>query len=293
MYAPNSNEGEWIELYNRSSKIINIKNYQISDNRDTVKIINDSTVLNPGDYFVIAADSSILNYYNIPSSYVITNFPSLNNSGDKLILVDSLNRTIDSLEYISSWGGKNGKSLERINADNSSTDSTNWKTSISRFNGTPGFINSVTQKDNDIELSDILFSPEFPAFGDDVSFSIKVKNPGNNNAVFTLKFYEDTNLDSIPDHLIESQNQITLDSKDSVILSINYTLHNIQTKKQFYAEVIFSNDQDTTNNYLLKYVKPGYPEKTMVINEIMYTPQLGEPEWIEIYNSSNDSINLN
>lgn len=293
MYAPDSPEPEWIELFNRSNKIIDLKNYQLSDNSDTTKIILQSTILNPSEFIVIADDSLLLNIYNITSQLVVKSFSAFNNTGDKIILLDSLSRVIDSLEYSDNWGGSEGNSLERINVEISSTDSLNWKTSISRLGATPGFINSVTQKDFDIEASNILFTPVFPQIGENVTASIKIKNIGKNPAVFSFSFYEDTNLDSIPDLLLETQSGFNLQAEDSTDIPINYSILNLESKRAFLVRAIFISDQDTTNNSIYKTIAPGYPPLTILINEIMYSPLGGEPEWIEIYNSTEDAINLN
>ncbi len=181
MYAPISPEPEWIEIFNRSDKIIDLKNYKIADNNDTVVVITQSILLNPTEYYVIASDSSIRNFYNIPSGITFKTLPALNNTGDKIILIDSLNRTIDSLEYLPAWGGSNGNSLERIDVELSSIDSSNWKTSTSIFKATPGYINSVTKKDFDMAVTNILFDPKFPLKGDDVEISAFVKNLGKNS----------------------------------------------------------------------------------------------------------------
>ncbi|RPI75276.1 MAG: hypothetical protein EHM47_03055, partial [Ignavibacteriales bacterium] len=292
MYSPSSPEPEWIEIYNRSDKIINIKNYQISDNNDTILVINDLVLINPGDYFIVASDSSIHNFYNVLSGIAYKNFPSLNNSGDKIILLDSLNRIIDSLQYFSWWGGNNGNSLERINSEINSIDSLNWKTSGSRYKATPGYINSITQKNFDLQLSAIVYNPALPVFGDDVSVSVKIKNTGKNNAQFNIQLYEDTDLDSIPDLLINEINSLTLAAGDSEVYSMNHIIQGLQTQKSFYALANFISDEDTSNNYYYSGIKPGYPFSTVVVNEIMFTPGGGEPEWIEIYNKSADSINL-
>ncbi|HSP87557.1 MAG TPA: lamin tail domain-containing protein, partial [Ignavibacteriaceae bacterium] len=292
MYAPDSPEPEWIEIFNRSQKIININNYSIADNNDTVLVIEDSILLNPGEYFVIAADSSIHNYYNVLSRIVYNNFPALNNTGDKLILLDSLNRTIDSLEYETIWGGSNGNSLERINSENLLADSSNWKTSLSRYKATPGYINSVTEKDFDLQVSSFIYSPPLPVFGDNVSVAVKIKNTGRSNAQFNIQLLEDIDLDSIPDLLISEINSLSIPAGDSAVHQMNYTIQNLQNEKGFYASIIFSADQDTSNNYLYSAIKPGYPFNTIVVNEIMFTPSGGEPEWIEIFNKSVDSINL-
>jgi hypothetical protein len=292
MYAPQSPEPEWIEIYNRSDKIIDLKNYKIADNRDTVRVITVSKLLNPGEYHIIATDSSINNFYDITSGISYRNFPALNNTGDKVILLDSLNRTIDSLEFFSTWGGTGGKSLERIDPELSLIDSSNWKTSLSIYKATPGYINSVTQKDFDLVVTEIIFNPEFPLKGDDVQVKAFVKNAGRNAAAFDIQLFEDTNLDSIPDQLIRQLNQVSVQADDSIEIDFSYTVLDLQIKKAFYAIALFTADQDTSNNYFYKIVEPGVPAQSIVINEIMFTPQGGEPEWVELFNRSDEIINL-
>lgn len=292
MYAPLTSQPEWIELFNRSSKSIDIKNYKIADASDTVKVITNSTILNPNDFFVIAKDSTIFNYFNIPSQVKIASFPSLNNTDDKVIILDSLNRVIDSLHYYSGWGGTNGKSLERIDVYQNSTEPSNWLTSKSIFNATPGNYNSVTQKDFDLELSGISTFPKFPLFGNDVSISANIKNIGKNPADFIITLFEDTDSDSIPDIFLEAITGLTLLPSDSNTYSFSYTIQNLQFDKAYFIKINFDADQDTTNNYLYKRISPGVPAQSIVINEIMFAPIGGEPEWIEIYNKSNQAINL-
>ena len=292
MYAPNSPQPEWIELYNRSNKTINLKNHQVADGGDTVMVISKSIFINPDEFFVIAKDSAILNYFNIGSDFTVSTFPTLNNTNDKIILLDSLNRVIDSLHYFSSWGGNNGKSLERINPDLSSIDSSNWKTSASIFGATPGSYNSVTQKDYDIKVTDIIFNPRYPLNGDNVNISAAVNNVGKNIANFSLNLYEDTDLDSIPDVFLETLTNTNLAIGDSGTYQFNYVVNNLQLKKAFFIKAVFGQDQDTTNNYKYKSIEPGFPNQSVVINEIMFAPLGGEPEWIELYNNSEVDINL-
>jgi len=292
MYAPTSPEPEWIEIYNRSSKIIDLKNYKIADNSDSILVVKNSTILNPGEYLVIASDTTLRRYYNVLSPIVSTIIPSLNNTSDKLILLDSLSRTIDSLQYFSSWGGSSGKSLERISTEQSLSDSSNWKTTQSKYKATPGYINSISQKDFDIQVTDIVFIPEFPFFGDNVSVFAKVKNIGTSTANFNLKLWEDTDLDSLPNTLISSLDGLNLLPGDSVNAQFGLLISNLQSEKGFFIIADFTQDQDTSNNYFYKRISPGYPPNTVLVNEIMYTPINSEPEWIEIFNNSTDTINL-
>jgi hypothetical protein len=104
MFDPQSSGPEWIEIFNRSNKQIEFKNYSVADNSDTVKVTSLPLTINPYEYLVVSSDSSILKFYNIKSSLLIKKLPALNNSGDCVILIDSLNRCIDSVQYSGTWG---------------------------------------------------------------------------------------------------------------------------------------------------------------------------------------------
>lgn len=294
MYAPSSGEPEWVELFNRTNNPINLKKWKFADASSSVAIINSDKFIPANGFIVLTRDSSILNFYNVGSEIIKLSLPALNNTGDAVVIKDSIGTKIDSLYYYPDWGGNvNGKSLERVSADRFSLDPTNWGTSTNIFKATPGNINSITEKNFDIEAADFIFIPQYPIEGDTVSVSVKVKNRGLNDANFSLQLFEDTNLDSIPDALIEELQNLFLVSGDSSIFDFNFLIENLQSQRAFLVNAVFLSDQDTTNNKLYKSIEPGLPAKSIVINEIMYAPLGGEPEWIEIYNRTNLSINLN
>ncbi len=292
MFTPRSPEPEWVEIFNRTDEVVNLYKFKLADNRDTTEVIRTPVELDPLEYLVIAKDSSVITKYNITSKVVVRNFPILNNNFDSVILIDSLNRTIDSLEYFSSWGGTNGFSLERINPDLSSTDSTNWGSSKNILGATPGLINSLSEKDYDIIVKDILFSPQYPLYGDDVAVSADIMNEGRIEALFKIELYEDLNNDTIPDILLETIDNLFLNSKEKSEFHFNHIVPGIGKIKHFFVRAVFMSDEDSTNNSMFKALIPGYPVNTIVINEIMYMPLGGEPEWIELFNKSSDSINI-
>ncbi|MCX6150880.1 MAG: lamin tail domain-containing protein [Ignavibacteriales bacterium] len=292
MYAPNSPEPEWVEIYNQSPKNVDLKNYQLADATDITRIARHNLLIAPNEFMVIAKDSSILQIYKNNFRLLISDIPTLNNTFDKIILLDSLDRTIDSLEYSSKWGGGNGHSLERINYLVASIDSSNWKTSITKLKATPGLINSVTKKDYDLELTQIYFDPPFPVKGDSIKISAKVKNIGKLLAQFHLLLFEDTKLDSTLGKLLETTTQINLSGNDSSTIQFNFIEQNLIMEKGFAVKIIFDSDQDTSNNFGFKRISPGYLPSSLIVNEIMFTPQGGEPEWVELYNASQDSVNL-
>ena len=292
MYAPKSPEPEWIELYNKSSKLIELKNYQIADYSDTLSILTYSKILAADEFVVIAKDSLILTKYEIFSPLIVSNFPTLNNSGDRLVILDSLDRVIDSLEYSSALGGEEGRSIERIDPNIPATEGSNWYTSENNLGATPGSINSISRKEYDISIVDIVLDPEFPLQGENVSLSARVKNFGKQRADFILLLYEDINLDNKPDLFLETSAALSLNALDSINYTFNFRVLNLLEIRGFYITADFTSDQDTSDNYFYVTVLPGYSPSSVILNEIMFVPQGGEPEWVEIYNNSDQDINL-
>lgn len=283
MPAPNSGESEWIEIFNRSNKHIDLKNYIIADESDSVKFLDTSFILNPGAYFLIIDDSSFLNNYKTETFYVIINFPALNNTSDKIILIDSLKRIIDSLHYNSEWTVETGISIERIDPFEESEFINNWQKSKDISGATPGKINSVAVKFFDASITQINFNPPRPFYGDDVSISAIIKNVGKEISSINVLLYEE-------DSLLETSELVSINPGDSIIHIFKYKIENLESRKNFAAEIKFNFDQDTTNNFSYSSIIPGYKYNSLIINELMFTPQNGEPEWIEIYNNTNHRI---
>ncbi|KAB2844793.1 MAG: lamin tail domain-containing protein, partial [Melioribacteraceae bacterium] len=284
MPAPSSGLPEWIELFNRSEKIIDLKNYKVADESSEIRVTIKSLFLNPGEYFLIIGDSSFFNKYNTKSKFVIAGFPSLNNTSDKIILSDSLNRVIDSLQYFSTWNGETGKSFERIDSEINSELAVNWSLTKNKNGGTPGEINSVTQKSFDAGISQIYFNPQKPFYGDDVIISAALKNYGKENASLKLILKEENNL--------LEETEINIAPNDSLNYTFHFIIEKLESTRNFTINIEFDKDQDSTNNYFTANISPGYNYNALIINEIMFTPQNGEPEWIEFYNKENYKINL-
>jgi len=137
MYAPNKEWGgqynEWIELYNRDDKTINLTGWEIDG-----KKIPDGTVIQPQGYLIIARnDTSFAETYPGAVCSVVRVSIELKNDGEELFLNDSAGNVVDSVNYTPYAAenlGKNGKTLER--------NETAWEESI-RNGGTPCQRNSV------------------------------------------------------------------------------------------------------------------------------------------------------
>ncbi|HAB52066.1 MAG TPA: hypothetical protein DCE80_07860, partial [Ignavibacteriales bacterium] len=222
------------------------------------------------------------------------NLPNLNNDIDGVVLKDNRGMTIDSVKYFSDWGGTGGKSLERISLTSPSNLSGNWSSSTDIELSTPGRINSITPKQFDLYVAEISFSPRFPVNGDNVLINVKVKNNGSSAANnFSIEFWIDTDSNLIVDLLLSKTDGLNLGSADSSIFTSAASINNLNSKILTAVRIIFTPDEDTLNNYAEKFVEPGFPEQSIIVNEVMYAPANSEPEWIELVNISNKTIDIN
>ncbi len=292
MYAPDGGESEWVELFNASGRKVNLKNWTVADNSTVIRLVNYDLILEGDSYLIAAKDTAVQMKKEINNFLLCKNLPSLNNSGDAVVLKDSIGTIIDSVLYMPAWGGGSGKSLERKEYYLNSNDPAAWGTSLSLNNSTPGKINSISKKENDIAVSKILINPEMPIIGEDVAISALIKNVGKNPADFEIEIFEDSNHDSIFEKHVFIPGKYSVQSKDSIIVALNYLIKNIDCKKSITVKANFLNDQDTLNNYFSTVISPGYNASSILINEVMLNPSGGEPEWIEIFNTTDKDIDL-
>ncbi|MCI0495343.1 lamin tail domain-containing protein, partial [candidate division KSB1 bacterium] len=148
MYSPLPGQLEWIELFNPHHISIDIQNWSVSDSDSSGRQIITKNLFEiaPQAFLILAPDSSILNYDDLNGSPLLTikTLPRLNDDLDQVFIFDANNNIIDEVSYRSSWGGDKGISLERINPNLSSKDSSNWSSCVSLpLGGTPGRKNSI------------------------------------------------------------------------------------------------------------------------------------------------------
>ena len=304
MFNPQSGNNEFVELYNPSIiDTIDLNNFRIkyySSQPNNIISAGYGTKLPPKSFAVIFQNeydifggiySSLLK----PGSLILKikeNFfgsSGMANTVDRPIWL--LNPAGDTLDYyFYSANNDKGISDEKINLLYDSIDS-NWKNSMVQ-NGTPGFINSVSPRESDLILKDIIFDPANPVSGQNVEIKLLVQNNGIGEESFYCEVYEDTDLDSLPDDIITSTESLKLSANDSLIITLNYLIEDIQKEKAFYARIICKNDQDSSNNNYYKILPIGNAFGSVIINEIMYEPDFDNCEFLEFFNNSDKMINL-
>lgn len=150
--------------------------------------------------------------------------------------------------------------------------------------------------DRDILVASINFSPPNPVAGDSVFVQATLKNAGVQPAGdVTAEFYIDLNRDSVPgpeELFYTASSLLPLQPGDELIFQA--LLPDLPAGE--VSIFVISNsagDQDPLNNVSDKRLTVGLPPYSVVVNEIMYSPKNPEPEWVELFNNSPDTVNLN
>ncbi len=136
---------EFVELWNTSTQTLSIKNWFFSDGTTTATFSVDNFL--PNQYLILCPQANTLDFLKYGRVIGLSIWPSLNNLGDNLKLLDSNRQLIDEVHYVNQWYDtpdkkEGGCSLERIQAATACIASQNWKSSNNVAGGTPGSINS-------------------------------------------------------------------------------------------------------------------------------------------------------
>ncbi|MFN5734412.1 MAG: lamin tail domain-containing protein, partial [Flavobacteriales bacterium] len=101
---------DWIELYNNSTKIFNLKNLQFANfDNDTIanfKTVVPNFILKPGAYAVLGKDSSFVKQnYPFPGvgTFVYAELPSYNNDSGSVYLFNENQTLLDLVKYSNEW----------------------------------------------------------------------------------------------------------------------------------------------------------------------------------------------
>jgi hypothetical protein len=198
LFNPRSNGYDFVEIYNRSNKIIDASKTYIA-NRNSSGVVSSQRLLAsspvyifPGDYFVATedADNLALNYLvqNPDNVLVLPSLPSYSDDEGDVIILNFQGGIVDEVKYKDDWHFKliddaEGVSLEKIDPDAGSQDESNWHSAASTAGyGTPTYKNSqykLTQAINaTIEVTPKVFSPDNDGRDDIATIQYKMSEPG-------------------------------------------------------------------------------------------------------------------
>ena len=270
-------EVEYVEIYNRSAKIFDLNGWTISDASASATI--GSVILAPGDYLLLTGIGNGAQFF--VTNYTEIALPSLNNTGDAIVIKDNFGNLIDSISYTDGWYQNTAKkdggwSIERKHLDAPCNDINNWAASIDLIGGTPAIQNSIWT-----DLDDIV---------PPVISSYSVINAGEVEIIFSE----------------------LLDTNSTALVTINPNVASIswvfqtEDKLSVYPttmdvgvlyDLTISQSQDCWGNEMAATtIKVGLPDsiiaEDIILNEIMFDPLTNGSDYVELYNNSNKILDL-
>jgi hypothetical protein len=198
---PRDNGSDFVEIYNRSTKIIDLSTIILSGQDTVANVLEDAEqiapegyLMFPGEYLVLTEDENAVKteyLTSVPNAFFqMLDFPAFNNE-DGIVVLSTLSSSeiIDRRVYFTDLhfallNTLDGVSLERINFDRPSTDNTNWNSASSQVGyATPGYRNSQfalisEAQTGDLSVSPEVFSPDNDGFDDVLSISYRFDQPG-------------------------------------------------------------------------------------------------------------------
>jgi hypothetical protein len=261
-------EVEFIELKNVSNRPVSLNGWKVSDASATATI-NTNFILQPDSFVIISSNNASLQLARFGRAIGVSNFPSLDNDGDIILVHSREGRLVHAVEYRRSWyrnalKSEGGWTLEMTDTKNPCSGYSNWKASIHEIGGTPGRINSMDGSNPD-EYSPLVLRA-FPT--DSLNIVLVFDEPLDSaQAVIAGNFLIDNNIGK--PHLVEAF--------DPLITRIKLRLNTALERNKVYTASV-SNIRDCSGNRiraesLVKVALSWYPSlNDVVINEILFNP---------------------
>jgi gliding motility-associated-like protein len=206
--AMGNTRAEFVELYNRSQKVIDLATLRIGYGgtdlpEKSVIAVSSGFLLFPGEYVALCKHKSITEeQYYVPYPNLLIqcdSLPALSSSGGVVFLSDKYFNTIDRFQYREKMHyplltSVSGVSLERVSANRETQNENNWKSAAEGYGfATPGYQNS--QFSNNEHPQDILkivpeiFSPNQSGYSDYVEIHCGFEESDNHVSVYIFDRY--------------------------------------------------------------------------------------------------------
>ena len=194
LFDPFTGGSDYLELYNNSSKSIDLYNYMVANHDDGVDNYKDipiNYILSPGEYALLTEDSAATAaaYTSRNSTvFIEMDLPTFNNDSATVYVLNPDSLMLDAFSYDKDMhfeliNDAEGVSLERIDQNAETNNAFNWHSAAETVGwGTPGIENSQ----NYLSISSgMFFTVETPVFSPDNDgyedvgvFSFTMENAG-------------------------------------------------------------------------------------------------------------------
>jgi hypothetical protein len=282
-------EVEFIELYNRSDKPLDLSGLSLSSGGTPQQF--PAMAMLPGSYLLVCDDSKaglLLAYGEVLG---LPSFPSLTNSGDDLLLLGASGEIIHQVRYEASWyrdaqKAVGGWTLEMVNLQALCAGAANWRASEDLSGGTPGRPNSVMEEEPDTLAPGL------------ASVFATVRNPGEVLLAFDEKLQREGAetpglYGLVPDIPIRSAEVVGLEGLE-VLLRLQEPLQ----PGVVYELMVREGLADCLGNITGEVqtaalaLPDSIGELDLVINELLFNPGSGGFDFLEIYNRSGKVLDV-
>jgi hypothetical protein len=255
---------DFVEVYNRSDKYINLKNWQLANvSNDSIanhKVISmEDEVLAPAGYKVFTINSKIVKEHYPKSMeenfWLMKSMPTYADKAGSVVLINNLQKFSDRFDYLEKMhftliDDKSGVSLERLSPDANSHSSSSWHSAASTEGyATPGYRNSqaieALQSEQAFTIDPPVFTPDDDGQNDLTTFNYKFNQQGN---MATLVIYdaEGRQVRTLANNVLLSTEGFfswdgTNDRGEKARTGryiVYFTLFNMQGKKQAFKETV-------------------------------------------------------
>jgi hypothetical protein len=277
---------EFIELRNNSTSTINLNRWSIKrgNSRASIQV---NYLLKPDSLVVICSRTQAVFFNALGNTIGISSFPSLGNEGDLILLLSPEGKTMDAVEYDSSFYGntlkaQGGWTMELVNP-RLPCERKNWKASINNKGGTPGKENSV-------------FDTLFAAVPLQALQCIAISNRELllvlNRGADSTSLAQRNNYELLP----QIGQPIHTRPLGPLFNRVQLQLPEALKEKQVYVlkakNLLHCNGKDSDTISIKTGLTVEAKADNIVINEIMFNPPPGGHDFVEIFNKGQEIINL-
>lgn len=198
MFNPKTDGTDYVEIYNRSNKIINLKDLFLA-NRSSTGVINNlkqlsllSIAMYPAEFLVLSEDENIVKRQyiakNLSAFINFSSMPSFSDDKGTVVLLNNTGAVVDELAYDEKWhfaliNNAEGIALERIDPNAKTQNKDNWHSAAKDAGyGTPSYQNSQFRIDlqakGDITTTPEVFSPDNDGTDDFLTITYRFPETG-------------------------------------------------------------------------------------------------------------------
>lgn len=198
LFNPVTDGYDYVELYNSSAKIIDLKNVYIANVNLTTNAVDDKEIIYPEGRLIFPNDiialtenaaATTLKYPTDVKRNIleIASLPSYNDDEGGVAVTDFALNVLDQFNYSEDYhypilNDKEGVSLERISITAPTQNKTNWHSAAQTVHyGTPGYRNSqsiISLTSQELGVDPEVFSPDNDGYNDVLSINYNLGETG-------------------------------------------------------------------------------------------------------------------